>query len=57
MTFDEASVQNLVEIIRVVEKEGLFSGHKATLVTCGVVIVLGVLVGLALMAVSYLVGR
>ena len=57
VTFAEPSVQNLVESIRVVEKEGVLGGHKATLITCGVVIVLGVFLGLGLMAVSYLVGR
>lgn len=57
VTFDPVSVQKLLEGLRVAEQEGMLGGRKATWFTCGVVVVLGVLLGLVLMAVSYLIGH
>lgn len=57
VSFDAVSVQKLLEGLRVAEQEGMLDGRKATWFTCGVVIVLGVLLGLILMAVNYLLAR
>lgn len=57
VTFDEDSVQKLVEGVRLVEQEGLLGGQNATCFTYVVVVVLGVLLGLVLMTVSYLLGK
>jgi ribosomal protein L40E len=56
VNFDPTSIENLIEGIRVVEEDGLLGKHTATWLTCGVVLVLGVLLGLVLMAVDYLFG-
>jgi hypothetical protein len=52
VTFDEGSVQSFVEAVRVAEQERPFGGPWAAWLTCGIVIVLGCLLGLLLMAVS-----
>lgn len=56
VNFDPASVEQFVESVRVVEQEGLLRGPKATLLTCGVVVALGVLLGLLVTAASYFLG-
>jgi hypothetical protein len=57
VTFDPTSVQKLIEGIQIVEKGRLLGVHTAAWFACGVVLVLGVLLGLVLMAVGYLLHR
>jgi hypothetical protein len=58
VAFDEASVQSLIEADRIVEQDRrLFGIDKLAWCTCGCVVVLGVLLGLVIIAVDFLVGR
>ena len=56
VSFDLASIQGLAEMVREVGQDRLLN-VKIGLFTCGVVVILGILLGLVLMGLNYLLGR
>lgn len=54
--FDPASVQSLVEVGREIRQDRLL-GVKAGPFTCGIVVILGIMLGLVLMGLSYFFGK
>lgn len=56
ISFDETSIQSLTEAVRDVGQDRLL-GAKVSLFTCGVVVILGIMLGLVLMGLSYLFGK